>query len=87
MPVSNKKLLSWATLIQAMKQALDEEWGVKVQVFSPPNRLKAAFYELRKEFSPEFDGLSLLSTPHEGEYLIYHPGKGNSNGEREDRMG
>jgi len=83
MAVSNKKLLSWAPLIQAMKQSLLEKWGVKVQSFTPEARLKGAFYSLKKEF-PEFKDLSLLLTPKKGEYLIYHPSHGEQDAEREN---
>lgn len=86
MKITTKRLLSWAPLIEAMKSSLAEEWGVKIKFFGPDSRIKNAFYELRKEF-PEFANLSLLLTPREGEYLIYHPAQGESDAQRENRLG
>lgn len=73
--LSTKKLLSWASLIEAMKRANEEEFGVRIKIFSPEARVKAAFYIIRKEFSPLFCNLSLLATSEKDELLIYHPHK------------
>lgn len=83
--VSNKKLLAWTPLLTAMQKSISEEFGVRIRVFSPESRIKAAFYSLRKEYSPSFDSLSLLATSTPQEYLIYHPSlKGKEDGEREN---
>lgn len=74
MPVSTKKLLSWAPLLDAMRASLSEEYGVKVKTWNSDSQIKNAFYALKREF-PEFSSLSLLLTPSEGEYLIFHQTK------------
>lgn len=74
MPCSTRKLLAWGPLIEAMQQSLRETYGVKIRFFGPYYRIRNAFYGLKREF-PEFKDLSLLLTPLEGEYMIYHPSK------------
>lgn len=87
MGVSTKKLLSWAPLIEAMKQSLLEDYGVKIKFFGPDSRIKQAFYGIKREFE-EFSSLSLLLTPLEGEYLIYHPSEETTDAsERENGVG
>ena len=84
MVVSTKKLLSWAPLLEAMKASLLEEYGVKVKTWNKDSQIKNAFYSLKREF-PEFSDLSLLLTPLEGEYLIFHPTQKKESSDAEQR--
>lgn len=84
---SLKTQASWAPLISAMQESLQEEWGLKIQALCPDSRLKSAFYGVRKAYAPEFDSLSLLATGTPGVFLIYHPARKEAqDGEREEGL-
>ena len=78
MGMSIKKALAYAPLELAMRQSLQEKYGVKIRVFSPISLLKSAFYSLKKT-DEDFKNISLLSTSSPEILLIY-----NSQGESDN---
>ena len=78
MGMSTKKALAYAPLELAMRQSLQEKYGVKIRVFSPISLLKSAFYSLKKT-DEDFKNISLLSTSSPEILLIY-----NSQGESDN---
>lgn len=78
MGMSTKKALAYAPLELAMRQSLQEKYGVKIRVFSPISLLKSAFYSLKKT-DEDFKNISLLSTASPEILLIY-----NSQGESDN---
>lgn len=78
MGMSTKKALAYAPLELAMRQSLQEKYGVKIRVFSPIGLLKSAFYFLKKT-DEDFKNISLLSTSSPEILLIY-----NSQGESDN---
>lgn len=78
MGMSTKKALAYAPLELAMRQSLQEKYGVKIRVFSPIGLLKSAFYSLKKT-DEDFKNISLLSTASPEILLIY-----NSQGESDN---
>ena len=81
MGMSTKKALAYAPLELAMRQSLQERYGVKVRVYSPIPLFKSAFYSLKKT-DEVFKNLSLLSTSSPDVLLIYNP-EGESNNGKE----
>lgn len=80
MSMSVKKALAYAPLELAMRQSLQERYGVKVRVYSPIPLFKSAFYSLKKT-DEVFKNLSLLSTSSPDILLIYNPEGDSNNGE------
>lgn len=78
MGMSTKKALAYAPLELAMRQSLQEKYGVKIRVLSPISLLKSAFYSLKKT-DEDFKNISLLSTSSPEILLIY-----NSQGESDN---
>lgn len=78
MGMSTKKALAYAPLELAMRQSLQEKYGVKIRVLSPIGLLKSAFYSLKKT-DEDFKNISLLSTSSPEILLIY-----NSQGESDN---
>lgn len=81
MGMSIKKALAYAPLELAMRQSLQERYGVKVRVYSSIPLMKSAFYSLKKT-DEVFKNLSLLSTSSPDVLLIYNP-EGESNNGKE----
>lgn len=81
MSMSVKKALTYAPLELAMRQSLQEKYGLKVRVYSPIPLFKSAFYSIKKT-DEIFKNLSLLSTSSPDVLLIYNP-EGDSNNGKE----